>query len=85
MSQRSAVRCRVPACRAVLGWAGGGRLEVAAGVAVASLGPDGADIAVRLVCPACGAARDTEGWRLVVLRRLPPADAWQRAKGRVLS
>lgn len=85
MSARSALRCRVPACRAVLGWAGGGRLEVAAGVAVASLGPDGADIAVRLVCPACGAARDTEGWRLVVLRRLPPLDAWGLARERVLS
>lgn len=84
MSARSAVRCRVPECRAVLGWAGGGRLEVAAGVAVASLGPDGADIAVRLVCPSCSAARDTEGWRLVVLRRLPPRDAWELARERVV-
>lgn len=68
MSARSALRCRVPACRAVLGWVASGRFEAAPGTGLFVIAVPGDRIAIHAFCGTCRAVREVRGLREVTVR-----------------
>lgn len=73
MSGRSALRCRKPGCRAVIGWVNGDHLEVLLDgtVVVADLTTGTAHV----WCPACGTQRHFHGLRVTVREVASPDPA----------
>ena len=68
MSARSALRCRVPECRAVLGWVAAGRFEAAPATGLFVLAVPGDRITLHAFCGACRAVREVRGLREVTVR-----------------